>query len=741
MTGPSEITEWTWNNKYRFKQADGTPIDSTIEMTFARVAAAVAAAEKAGEQVAWAQRFLDVLQTMEFLPAGRIIAGAGTGRQVTLFNCFVMGKIPDSLDAIFEHLKEAALTMKEGGGIGHDFSTLRPRGALVKSVGSDSSGPVSFMDVWDAMCKTIMSAGARRGAMMATMCCDHPDIEEFIDAKKDAARLRNFNVSVVCTDAFMHAVENDGPWTLVFNEVTYKTIRARDLWEKIMRNTYDFADPGVIFIDRVNEMNPLGYAEKIDCCNPCGEQFLPPYGACLLGSINLTKFIIDPFTEGARIAYKRLGEVTAVAVRFLDNVVDVSHYPLPQQREEAIAKRRIGLGITGLADALVMLGCKYGSEAGRRAAGLMMQCVAGQADLTSEELGAEKGDFPLFDAAKFSARWSRPVNHRRNSHLTSIAPTGTISLLAGNISSGIEPIFDYVSQRKLLLPDNSRQEVTVKDYAIDLFEKRFSLAASLPEHWQRAADLTPDDHLEMVAALQPYVDSAISKTINLPVDIPFDGFRHVYKRAFSLGLKGCTTYRPNETTGSILSSATMQVAKPAADPLVSAGVPAGASLNVVQLGTSKPLDRPAALDGTTYKLKPPGAEHAMYLTITDIEVNGQLRPFELFINTKNLEHSTYVVALSRMISAIFRKGGDIRFIVEELKAVHDARGGFYMGEKYVPSIIAAIGDVIDQHLIRRHLIEGPTVLVESRHCPKCQTGALRKSEGCWVCGSCDYSKC
>ena len=360
MTGFGDISRQIWDLKYRLKGV-GVTGDEGIEDTWARVAGAVALAERPELRGQWRDRFLDVLRDFRFLPAGRILAGAGSGRAVTLFNCFVMGTIPDDMGGIFENLKEAALTMQQGGGIGHDFSTLRPKGAGVKRVGADASGPVSFMDVWDAMCRTIMSAGARRGAMMATLRCDHPDIEMFIEAKREKGRLRNFNLSVLVTDRFMEAVRKDEPWDLVFDGKVYRTVSARGLWDRIMASTYAYAEPGVIFIDRVNARNNLWYAETIAATNPCGEQPLPPHGACLLGSLNLVKFIKDPFSDTACLDEEALDAVTRVGVRFLDDVIDVSNYPLLQQEREAKSKRRIGLGVTGLADALIMCGVTYGS--------------------------------------------------------------------------------------------------------------------------------------------------------------------------------------------------------------------------------------------------------------------------------------------------------------------------------------------------------------------------------------------
>ncbi len=466
------IAEQIWDMKYRFKAADGTPKDASVEDTWRRIARDLAQVEE--DKAGWEDQFFGALADFKYLPAGRITAGAGTARRVTLFNCFVMGTVPDSMGGIFDMLKEAALTMQQGGGIGYDFSTIRPRGADVKGVSADASGPLSFMDVWDAMCRTIMSAGSRRGAMMATMRCDHPDVEDFIAAKSDPARLRMFNMSVLITDAFMDAVKADGTWELKFGDKVYRTLQARDLWNRIMQATYDFAEPGVIFIDRINAANNLSYCETIAATNPCGEQPLPPYGACLLGSINLARLVTDPFEDAARLDPQALQELVATAVRMMDNVVDVSKFPLPEQEREAQAKRRIGLGVTGLADALLMLGLRYGSDEAAAQTESWLKAIARAAYLASVDLAKEKGAFPLFDAEAYLAsgtmmqmdedvRDAIREHGIRNALLTSIAPTGTISLYAGNVSSGIEPVFAYAYPRKVLQKDGSRTEDEVVD--------------------------------------------------------------------------------------------------------------------------------------------------------------------------------------------------------------------------------------------------------------------------------------
>ena len=750
------IAEQIWDMKYRFRAADGTPIDGSVEDSWRRIARALAEVE--AEPAKWEAEFYAALEDFKFLPAGRITAGAGTERSVTLFNCFVMGTIPDTMGGIFDALKEAALTMQQGGGIGYDFSTIRPRGAEVKGVAADASGPLSFMDVWDAMCRTIMSAGSRRGAMMATMRCDHPDIEAFIEAKKDPARLRMFNLSVLVTDAFMAAVKADGSWELQFGGRVYHTVRARDLWNRIMRNTFDFAEPGVIFIDRINAMNNLGYCETIAATNPCGEQPLPPYGACLLGSINLATLVRDAFDDHSSMDMEVLDRLVRVAVRAMDNVVDSSRFPLPQQAQEAQAKRRIGLGVTGLADALLMLGLRYGSDEAARITEIWMHAIARSAYLASVDLAREKGAFPLFDAAGFLASGSMAhmdedvreairTHGIRNALLTSVAPTGTISLYAGNVSSGIEPVFAYAYTRKVLQKDGSRTEEEVVDFAVRLWREKFG-DAPLPGYFVNAQTLPPLDHVRMQAAAQKWVDSSISKTINCPVDISFDDFQQVYMAAWDQGCKGCTTYRPNDVTGSVLTVSEASDKTPAEAPQVAQGG------EVVYL--SEPLDRPAALEGQTYKVKWPGSEHALYITINDIVIAGHRRPFEGFINSKNMEHFAWTVALTRMISAVFRRGGDISFVVEELKAVFDPRGGAWMEGKYIPSILAAIGGVIERHLIDIGFIEGEGLGLKSdpkaalmvvggspkgASCPSCGAYEMRMIEGCMTCGSCGHSKC
>jgi ribonucleoside-diphosphate reductase alpha chain len=782
MPPVSALSQQIWDMKYRLKAASGAPVDKTLGDTWARVARALAAPE--AEPAKWEPVFAEALKDFKFIPAGRILAGAGTERAVTLFNCFVMGTIPDDMGGIFEGLKEAALTMQQGGGIGYDFSTLRPKGALVKGVGADASGPLSFMDVWDAMCRTIMSAGHRRGAMMATLACDHPDIEAFVEAKWAPGRLRMFNLSVLVTDAFLQAVREDKPWDLVFDGTVYKTLSARELWDKIMRATYATAEPGVIFIDRINRANNLWYCEEIHATNPCGEQPLPPYGACLLGSVNLAALVKAPFEKNAKLDLAALERLVPVAVRMLDNAIDASRFPLPQQAHEARAKRRIGLGITGLADALIMCGARYGSAKAIELTETWMRALRHSAYRASSDLAREKGAFPLYDKEKYpqgetikaldkDLRDAIGRDGMRNALVTSVAPTGTISLFADNISSGLEPVFAFTYTRQVLMPDGTRKSEEVSDYAYRLFHRLKGEDAELPAAFVDAQTLEPAAHVTMQAVVQKYIDSSVSKTINLPEDIAFEAFKDIYLQAYDLGCKGCTTYRPNPITGAVLETHKPEAAPHAHAPMAAPSAPLARSESEAGLESggvvymTQPLDRPETLPGRTYKLRWPESAHAIYVTLNDIVQDGRRRPFEIFINSKNMEHYSWTVALTRMISAVFRRGGDVAFVVEELKAVFDPRGGAWLGGKYVPSLLAAIGGIIQQHMIDIGFLAAPdipgapgeakpqalaaggaTSEVLSRglpsgirQCPKCGAAGIIHQEGCDLCTSCGYSKC
>ncbi|MGC9983509.1 MAG: adenosylcobalamin-dependent ribonucleoside-diphosphate reductase [Polyangia bacterium] len=573
------ISQRIWELRYRLEGSDATLAD-----TFRRVARAVAQAELDAE---WAGRFEALLFGHGFLPGGRILAGAGTSRRVTLFNCFVMGVVQDSMEGIFSALQEGAVTMQQGGGVGTDFSTLRPRGARALSTGQVATGPVSFMRVWDTMCATLQNTSERRGAMMATLRCDHPDIEEYIDAKRGGGALASFNLSVQVSDEFMNAVaadrdfalvfpadgleDGDGPvemraWTGSSGPVAcrvWRRVRARDLWQRIVRAAHESGEPGVVFVDRVNQWNNLWYRERITATNPCGELPLPPYGACNLGSLVLPRFVRQPFTPRAVFDFDALASTTSLAVRFLDDVIDISHFPLPEQAAEARATRRLGLGVTGLADALLMLGKRYDSEEARQAAAAIMCAVAHAAYRASIDLARERGAFPALDADRFllSPFVAALPEHLqllirsdgiRNGHLLAVAPAGTISLLAGNVSSGIEPIFRPRYQRLVHRLDRPPETLELTDYAVALFESTAGFDAGPPGAMVDASSMAPEAHLEMQAALQPYVDAAISKTVNLPPGYDFKSVLRLFERAHAAGLKGLTVFPADSPIGRVL---------------------------------------------------------------------------------------------------------------------------------------------------------------------------------------------
>ena len=631
-----------------------------------RVAKALAAVEQ--DPARWEPVFFDTLAG-GFIPGGRINSAAGTQLHATLINCFVqpvgdsVSQTVDGKPGIYLALMESAETMRRGGGVGYDFSAIRPKGAEVRGTQSTASGPVSYMRVFDKSCETVESAGSRRGAQMGVLRCDHPDIEEFIHAK-DQGDLTNFNLSVAVTDVFMRAVEADADWALVHkarpgNELSadaqqradglwvYRVLRARDLWTQIMDSTYDHAEPGVFFIDRANADNNLAFIETIETTNPCAEQPLPHYGCCCLGSIDLTRVVDDPFAAEARFDFDAFARVVRPAVRMLDNVLDVTVWPLPQQRSEAMAKRRIGLGFTGLGDALVMLGLRYDAEPARALAVRIAAHMRDEAYAASIDIAREKGAFPLLEPERFLAapqfasrlpdRLKAQIqNHGiRNSHVLSIAPTGTISLaFADNASNGIEPAFSWTYQRKKRMPDNSMRTYEVEDHAFRLYRHMGGDPNALPSAFVTALELSATDHMRMVAAVAPYVDSAISKTVNVPEDYPYERFKDLYFEAWTSGLKGLTTYRPNSVLGSVLSVAAPAAAREPND-LDTSDADRRIRLDAAPQPTLSSLrwpGRPKLAAGNpswTYMIESPFGQFAIFVGHVE---NGAPHPFEVWVN-------------------------------------------------------------------------------------------------------------
>ncbi len=763
----------------------------TAEDLFRRVSQALANQEKPELRAEWAEKFFKNMQAGA-IGAGRIMAAAGLDTKATLINCFVQpvadatnGFDENGNPGIYTALSQAAETMRRGGGVGYDFSNLRPKGAKVKGTNSYASGPCSFIDVFDASCTTVESAGARRGAQMGVMRIDHPDVLEFITAKRQKGRWNNFNVSVGVTSDFMQAVENDSEWELVHvatpsdvqieggayqrgdGKWVYRTTTARELWDSIMKSAYDFAEPGILFIDNINNDNNLYYAETIAATNPCGEQPLPPYGCCDLGPIILTQFVRDAFTPAARFDFEAFRAAVAIQVRMLDNVLDATVWPLPEQHKESQQKRRIGVGFTGLGDALIMLGLKYNSEAGVKQGEEIARNMRDAAYLASVELAKEKGAFPLFDADKylasgFTQRLPEAIRAQirqhgiRNSHLLSIAPTGTVSLaFADNASNGIEPPFSWTYNRKKRTADGGNAFYTVEDHAYRLFKAMHGQDAPLPDYFVSALEMTAAEHVAMMRVVQPYIDTAISKTVNIPADYPFEDFKNLYMESWKAGLKGCATYRPNDTLGAVLS---VEAPKPAVEAAPQPAATNGSSMaTVVERRPEGPLN--AVVDKIEY-FTHDGARR-LYLVVSFMNVDGVERPIEFFMPVGQTgESQQWITATMRSLSLAAR-GGFLDKALDDLRKVAWDRGPIRYGWRdkedgtrvplwhdsevallayAIQAIIANRGEAQPAPATSAAPAPAPvdSQTMSGKKCPDCGAHAVIKKDGCSFCTACGY---
>ena len=797
------------------------PGESSLEQLYGRVARALASVEKPELRAEWEQKFLTNLHAGA-IGAGRIMSAAGTDIQATLINCFVQpvgdaiqGVDDEGYPGIYEALREAAETMRRGGGVGYDFSRIRPKGAFVKGTHSIASGPCSYMNVFDQSCSTVESAGSRRGAQMGVLRIDHPDVAEFITAKRTPGRWNNFNVSVGVSDAFMQAVAEGTDWELVHKAKpgqkvlegggyqradglwVYRKLPARELWDTIMQSTYDFAEPGILFLDQIGRDNNLNYCEKIEATNPCGEQPLPPYGCCDLGPIILTNFVRNPFGAGGDAAFDfdAFEQVVATQVRALDNVLDVTFWPLEQQRNESADKRRIGVGFTGLGNALTMLKLRYDREDGRAMATEIARRMRDAAYRASVELAKEKGAFPKFKAdgylaeGTFASRLPDDIQADirqhgiRNSHLLSIAPTGTVSLaFADNASNGIEPAFSWGYKRNKREADGSKSSYTVEDHAFRLYRSLVDSTVSsddtgkLPEYFVNALEMSAQDHVAMMQAVQPFVDTSISKTVNIPEDYPYDSFKDLYRQAWQAGLKGLATYRPNSILGAVLETTPAKKDEPAAPasnaPAPAPAVPYDPMRSVIE-------KRPAGgLPSVTEKIEywTSEGQQRLYLIVSFLPVpaadgKGTVeRAIEFFMPVgQSGESQQWITATMRMLSLAAR-GGFLDRALSDMQKVTWDRGPVRLGtyEKadgtHVPrwhdSEVAAIGYAVENLIANRQkaaqasLFDAdelpavepqvapaamvPTSVMAGKKCPECGAHAMIRKDGCDYCTQCGF---
>jgi ribonucleoside-diphosphate reductase alpha chain len=786
------------------------PGETGVEDLYRRVARALASVENEAERAKWEQVFLDNLHAGA-IGAGRIMSAAGTDIQATLINCFVQpvgdciqGVDDEGFPGIYEALREAAETMRRGGGVGYDFSRIRPKGADVKGTHSMASGPCSYINVFDQSCSTVESAGARRGAQMGVLRIDHPDVMEFITAKRTPGRWNNFNVSVGVSDAFMEAVGQDQPWELVHKAKpsakliakgafqradglwVYETVAVRELWDTIMKSAYDFAEPGILFLDQIGTDNNLNYCETISATNPCGEQPLPPYGCCDLGPVILTRFVRNPFGFGGTPSFdfEAFEKVVATQVRALDNVLDVTFWPLEQQRAESAAKRRIGVGFTGMGNALAMLCQRYDREEGRATAAKIAEHMRNAAYTASVALAQEKGKFPKFEAkgylaeGTFASRLPEAIKAQirkhgiRNSHLLSIAPTGTVSLaFADNASNGIEPPFSWMYRRKKRESDGTTSEYAVEDHAWRLYRELGGDVNNLPEYFVNALQMTAGEHIAMMQAVQPFVDTAISKTVNVAADYPFDDFKNLYQQAWRAHLKGMATYRPNNILGSVLDTGSTAGDAAAAAAAKEAAAP---SAHVDPMRTVIESRPKGALSAVADKIEywTQEGHNTLYIVVSFLPIptgegNGTVdRAIEFFMPVGQSGESQQWITSTMRILSLAARGGFLERALSDMRKVAWDRGPVRLGTyqkadgTHVPmwhdSEVAAIAFALQNIIARRNDKGGapvamapqghaepelpgmPTSVMAGKKCPECGAHAMIRKDGCDYCTSCGH---